>query len=294
MSRENRHKKRESDLKDQSTALFARTQIPFEKSREEVWNELSAQLRQGSSPGDDGRHIRFRPWILLAASIALLFAVATFMRFYPATKMCPPGEQATLELPDGSVAELNALTTITYHPLWWPFSKRIDLEGEAFFNVKKGKKFMVVTKMGTTEVLGTAFNVYARKDRFRVTCHSGLVRVISRGSKQTVSLSPDKRAELNPAGEFDITDVKVDPYSPEWKSDLLMFNSVPLRLVFNEIERQYGIMIETPEEMPYIFSGHFALDPSVEKVLSLLCRPFDLVYERTSGSEYRIYPSPVD
>lgn len=293
MNSENGHKKNEPDLQEES-ALFSRAQIPFEKSREEVWKDLSATLHKKHSPGDNGRHIRSaRPWISLAASIALLLSVAAFMRFYQVTTECPPGERASLELPDGSVAELNALTTLTYHPLWWPLSKEVDLAGEAFFNVKEGRKFIVDTKMGTTEVLGTTFNVYAREERFTVTCHSGHVRVSSSFSNQTVTLFSDKKAELTGTGTFEIADVNVDPYSPDWMNNLLMFNSVPLRLVFDEIERQYGIVIETPEDMPYIYSGNFALDTSVEKVLSLLCRPFDLVYERISRSEYHIYPSPA-
>lgn len=295
MNRKNRHKKKESDLLEQSAALFERTRIPFKRSREEVWQELAAQLQEIDPDEQETRYILpVKKWIALAASVALLLAAAAFMRLFQEQTVCPPGEHATLQLPDGSLAELNARTTLTYHPLWWPLSKRIDMEGEAFFNVKKGKNFRVVTALGATEVLGTTFNVYARDDQFRVTCHSGRIRVTSSASKHTITLSHDEKAELNTSGEFKVSNVKVERLSPGWKHNLLMFTSTPLRLVFDEIERRYGILIKTPEDMRYIYSGNFALDASVEKVLSLICRPFDLVYEQTSESEYHIYPSAVD
>ena len=77
-------------------------------------------------------------------------------------------------------------------------------------------------------------------------------------------------------------------------SNLILFSSTPLRLVFDEIERQYGIIIETPTEMQQLYSGNFSVNEPLEDVLYLLCRPFDLEYEKLTGKTYRIKPAPME
>ncbi|HER08954.1 MAG TPA: FecR family protein [Bacteroides sp.] len=284
------------DLAEQSRDLFARTRIPFEKEKEVVWEDLVGRMQSGTARSRVlSRKLRpARQWMGLAASVALLVSATVLMRFYRVTASCPAGEQVSRELPDGSVAELNGPTALSFHPLWWPLSRRVEMEGEVFFNVTEGRSFKVSAQQGITEVLGTTFNVYAREHRFEVTCHSGRVLVSLTDSERSVTLSQDQKAELNTRGSIDIRQVTVDRSSPVWKSTLLMFTATPLRQVFDEIEMQYDIRITTPEELNYTYSGRFNKDLPVDNVLSLVCRPFDLTYEQKSGPEYHIYPASGD
>jgi ferric-dicitrate binding protein FerR (iron transport regulator) len=167
----------------------------------------------------------------------------------------------------------------------------VDLDGEAFFTVKEGRKFLVVSDLGTTEVLGTTFNVFARGGNYQVSCHTGRVRVSGTMTDQTVILTPNELAELDEYGDLRVSSVDDQGRTPGWTNKLIMFTSAPLSLVFEEIERQYGIVIEAPAKMKQVYSGNFSLDQSVENVLSLLCLPFDLTYERQTGNVYLVYPS---
>jgi ferric-dicitrate binding protein FerR (iron transport regulator) len=101
-------------------------------------------------------------------------------------------------------------------------------------------------------------------------------------------------AKLEESGGFSVSSLENQGKNPGWTENLIMFSSAPLSLVFEEIERQYGIVIETPEVMQQMYSGNFSLDQSVENILSLLCLPFDLEYERQNGNTYLVYPSSVD
>ena len=101
------------------------------------------------------------------------------------------GEQNIYELPDGSVATLNAQSSISYEPGEWSSARRVELNGEAFFEVKKGTPFLVKTPYGDVQVLGTSFNVDARKDHFSVACFTGSVRVVAASRSQV--LSPGER-----------------------------------------------------------------------------------------------------
>lgn len=283
---------KKQDQSDLSDRLFSGAEIPWEKSKAEIWNDLEQALEtKAPSPVLVRRMLPRKQWLALAASLLLLISVGSFMRLYSVLTYCPAGVHTSLNLPDGSVVNLNAATTVEYHPYWWFLSRKVELEGEAFFSVEKGKNFRVVSDLGSTEVLGTTFNVFARGENYQVTCHTGSVRVNDAMTDKMVILSPNELAELEKSGGFKVSSLDSQRQSPAWTNNLIMFRSAPLRLVFEEIERQYGIVIETPATMQQVYSGNFSLDQSVENILSLLCLPFDLTYERQSGNNYLVYPS---
>ncbi len=289
MNSSKQYSKKDTDLLNRSNELFERTEIPFDKSREEVWKDLSGKIHARESAGSSTRSVFFRyQRIAVAATLALLLAAGVFSRLYRVKTVSPQGETMTMELPDGSLAELNGNTTLYVHPLWWPLSRKVYQEGEAFFRVKEGRRFTVHTKPGITEVLGTTFTVFARDNRFHVTCHSGRVKVRESSSDHSATLSANERADLDPGGAFRIENVNVDPHSPAWKNRHLVFTSTPFREVLDEVESYYGIQIEYPADKDLVYTGNFKPDQSAEKTLSLICRPFNLTYEKRSESEYRI------
>ena len=291
MNQENRHMdpQERAEYPDQ---IFRGARIPWAKSKEKVWKEIEEQImEEDRSPELVRRKLPGKQWIALAASLVLLLSVAGLMRFYAVKTYCPQGVHTSLQLPDGSEVELNAATNLNYHPYWWFISRKVELDGEAFFRVKEGRKFRVVSSSAFTEVLGTTFNVFARGSDYRVTCHTGSVRVTDPATGKSVTLSPEEISVLTPDGGFTVSKVASHRPEPGWTDNLIMFGSTPLRLVFEEIERQYGIVIETPEMMQQVYSGNFSLDQSVENILSLLCLPFDLEYERQTGNIYVVYPA---
>jgi ferric-dicitrate binding protein FerR (iron transport regulator) len=293
MKRDHTHKNDQTNQEDHSSELFARADIAWDESKEEIWENLSDKLKEKGRPlhSTSLRLPSSMRWIAIAASLALPIAIALFLRFYTSTTVTLSGVHTSVQLPDGSSVELNAETTLNYHPYWWRISRSLKLEGEAFFKVTPGTDFTVTSVQATTKVVGTSFNIYARQSDYRVECHSGKVRVISAKSTEQVLLTPNQRALLEHSGKFNVTSLDNERDTPPWVNNLLMFSSTPLSLVFEEIERQYGIEIVTPEGMYLIYSGNFALEGAVEDVLTLLCRPFDLLYEQKSRNTYTIYPA---
>ncbi|WP_010528500.1 FecR family protein, partial [Thermophagus xiamenensis] len=71
----------------------------------------------------------------------------------------PLGARIKTQLPDGTTAWLNSGSTLSYTI---PFKQRkVTLEGEGFFNVRKDSihPFVVKGKQGAVRVLGTRFNI---------------------------------------------------------------------------------------------------------------------------------------
>lgn len=93
------------------------------------------------------------------------------------------GEQRSVVLSDGSIVQLNTLTTIVVH-----FSaerRRIELPaGEAFFRVAHdaARPFDVETPLAIVRAVGTEFSVYNRPESTRVAVVEGRVTVQKAGA----------------------------------------------------------------------------------------------------------------
>lgn len=120
-----------------------------------------------------------------AASVVLLIAMGSFLFLKENSFETSYGQISTVKLPDGTSVTLNGNSVISYSPLSWSLfnTRKVRLEGEAFFDVEKKKvkgekvKFQVVTSNLNIEVLGTRFNVTDREAIETVVLEEGSVQV---------------------------------------------------------------------------------------------------------------------
>ncbi|MBC8320524.1 MAG: FecR family protein [Bacteroidetes bacterium] len=273
--------------------FFAMAEIPYSKKKEEIWNQLSSELEAANSNPKASISVQkvnvVKPRLIFGIAATLLILLGTFslLRFYNTTIYCPANKHLAVNFPDGSTSTMNSNSTITYYPLWWQFSRRVSLSGEAFFNVEEGTNFYVSSSLGKTMVLGTSFNIFSRGDEYSVTCVTGTVKVVSI-TKKAVILSPDYHAEINKNGDIKISKTNNASGTVDWMDDMFNFTSVPLSIVIDEIEQQYNVTITSNTELDYFYTGHFSKNKSVEEVLNLLCKPFGLTFVKKSKSNYHI------
>ena len=259
----------------------------FSKTKEEVWDELSGLMenKQKSSipPAISFNHFSTHKVIYaVAALLIVLLASGVFIRFYTKTVTSGMGEQITALLPDGSSIELNAGSTISYHPYYWKWQRHVHFEGEGFFKVQKGKSFEVVSAKGKTMVLGTSFNIYSRKDEYKVTCYTGKVRVVNNSSGQSADIEPNQQAMVDNGHVIKQTKTNTEN-TISWRDGMFIFTAVPILDVLDEIERQYGITIKTKEKLNYNYTGNFTRDQSVEDVLHTVCLALNLTYKKVNN-----------
>lgn len=267
--------------------FFEKVEIPFQKSKEEVWASLSAKIEEKPEPGVINL-FGFRPLVAVAASILLLAAVFSVMRFYTKSINCPYGQHLAISLPDRSSVELNAESTLKYHPLWWWASRDVRFEGEGFFQVQKGSAFTVHSAMGQTRVMGTSFNIYSRDKQYRVTCFTGKVQVTSQTNERVI-LSPSYTALVDPRGRITVKKENQPKITASWRKNMFNFTATPLSDVMKEVERQYGVSIRI--EKPYeelFYTGFFSKDKTVEEVLSIICKPFGITYVKNTDGSYTL------
>jgi ferric-dicitrate binding protein FerR (iron transport regulator) len=269
--------------------FFLAAALPFEKSKEEVWESLSEKLMERPP----ARIVRFRTYRLQAAAaamIVLLVSVFLVMRYYTVSINSAHGEFQTAQLPGGSIAELNAGSRLSYHPLWWEIKRIVRIEGEGYFEVAKGKEFQVRSENGFTEVLGTTFTIYARPDEYRVTCFTGSVKVVS-GTGQEAILSPDYQARIGSEGHIIVSREKMPEIVNSWITGMFSFTAHPLRLVLDEIERQYDVRIIFQPQREYLYTGHFSKEKPVGEVMELIVKPFGLNFVQRSERSFEVLPN---
>ena len=120
-----------------------------------------------------------------------LFADSGYEEIY-----VPKGERMQLIFQDGSKAILNAETRIKY-PRKFGFNERkVELEGEAFFEVSpnKDRPFIVDVKDINVKVLGTTFDVkaYATDPDIFVSLETGKV-ALANNSRPLAHLQPGRK-----------------------------------------------------------------------------------------------------
>lgn len=269
-----------------SKAFFAGGKFNWKRSNTDVWVAIEARIDNQPKGRSLSVNFSMSKWVA-AASIAILIATGGYLRFHSVEVIVPVGQHTVAELPDHSKVDLNAQSKLVYYPYWWKVSRLVRLEGEGFFEVQKGKKFTVSSAKGITQVVGTSFNIYTRDNTYKVTCITGSVKVRSRAGFE-VLLKPNSKAEIQANGKINVQE-NIETY-PEisWKKNVFLFTALPVSQVFKEIERQYGIHIDTSIDDKSLYTGNFTRDQNVEEVLEYVCPALGLKYIRKSAGEYLI------
>ncbi len=269
-----------------SKTFFSGGKFNWKRSNADVWKSIEEKI--GNQPKDRSSVLYFSitRWAV-AAGIAILIGAGSYLRFHSVEVIVPVGRHAIAELPDHSKVDLNAQSKLVYYPYWWKVSRLVKFEGEGFFEVQKGKKFTVSSNKGTTQVVGTSFNIFARDETYKVTCITGSVKVKSKAGFE-VLLKPNSKAEIQANGRINVL-VNIETYSEiSWKKNVFLFTASPVSQVFKEIERQYGIHIEASIDDKSLYTGNFTKDQNVEEILEYVCPALGLKYIRKSAGEYLI------
>jgi transmembrane sensor len=212
--------------------------------------------------------------IAAAASLALLVWINMLTASQKVLALA--GEQKEILLPEESVVSLNAGSSISFREKSFEADRVLHLEGEAFFKVKPGSTFSVMTENGTVTVLGTSFNVLSRGGRFEVSCYTGKVKVETTKKDQQIITTGELAIKSIEDESLDRDSFTLINASPEWTAGRFNFENQPLKEVIAELERQYAIKVRLDpalEELKY--TGLFE-SGDLEKALYLITWPLHL------------------
>jgi ferric-dicitrate binding protein FerR (iron transport regulator) len=200
-------------------------------------------------------------------------------------------------LPDTSVVYLAAGSTVKYTRTFSTTGRRILLQGEAFFDVKRDESRPFTVRSGNmeTRVLGTSFKITAFDGQeMEVAVASGKVSVNFTGGENESGqalLTRGSKVRYNPqTGE--VTRGEVDVLCMEqWKLGKLIFDEQAMNLVARQLSARYGIpvLFADPEAANHRVSGTFGIDETVFGVLDMLGFVGKFRYEEINGEKIIIY-----
>lgn len=185
----------------------------------------------------------------------------------------PFGGQYQVQLPDGSRVWLNAASSLRFPASFQGMLRRVELRGEAYFDVKSdpAHPFIVALPDMEVTVLGTQFNVSAyESEKQKTVLIEGAVKLQS--PQQAVVLRPGQSAQWERGG---LTSVEDDPYAEDaaaWKDGMFIFTNAPLSSIMTQLSRWYNIdhRYEKESLKGKIFTGQISRGEKLSEVLKML------------------------
>lgn len=216
-------------------------------------------------------------WMKIVSSIAAILVVGIAMfslldKNKMSTFETDYAQNEIITLPDNSIVNLNQLSQLEYNAADWDKARTLKLNGEAYFDVEKGKRFDVKTNQGIISVLGTEFNVLSRDSIFKVTCYEGLVQVNYNNKEVQLPAGTEFILKSENAKKTNI--IVAEPY---WIKNMSVFENAAIEDVFKELERQYKVSITHDSNTELQFTGAFEHN-NLENALKSITQPLNLTY----------------
>ncbi|WP_142683100.1 FecR family protein [Chitinophaga polysaccharea] len=190
------------------------------------------------------------------------------------------GQIFQVQLSDGTKVWLNAASRLIYKTnLIENGKRRVQLEGEAYFEVVKDEKHPLIVSTGNqdVEVLGTAFNIehYPDNPQTTTTLVEGKVSIgvgeaVPTKDKRRVVLQPGQQSVFSGAGRWQVAPADLEA-ALAWKNNEFVFDGEPIEVIMKRISRWYDVKIiyrgEKPTEK---FIGSISKTNNIVEVLALL------------------------
>lgn len=298
---------KEKELNTENSAMLKTWWDSFvEENTEDPSNKILRGIHEQVNFQVSHRKTNHFKWLGVAAAILVIFCVSYL--FYhitdreqdtPITEMItketPDGVKLNFKLPDGSLVYLNSGSKITYHPDFDSGVRKVQLEGEAFFEVAENpdQPFVVDCNNLITTVLGTSFNITSQKDNMVVvSVTSGKVKVDHRdNNERLIYLSPGEEVlwdNYKKQGHIQ----HFDPYKTvAWKEGIIIFDECGLTEIIDKLNKWYGVDVEVRganiNQINWQYSGEFD-NESLENVLSGIAFVKDFKY-KISGKKVQLY-----
>jgi len=196
------------------------------------------------------------------------------------TLSTPRGGEYCVTLPDGTVVWLNSLTSLRFPTSFVGNERRVEVKGEAYFEVAKNESMPFIVQAGNSEikVLGTHFNItaYADDNLIKTTLVEGSVNVSLINASKTdisgnsITLQPGQQSQLDKANSLKVVDANLKE-AIAWKEGFFFFSDENIESIMAKISRWYDVKIVyeiSPENQN--FTGYISKKRNVSDVLMML------------------------
>ena len=281
----------------------------MEQEFEKILDKLAISTR---SPR--GRFSKANSWILLekrlphlqrrilslhtmagAAAVAVLCVLGWWAYYMfapvPLQTVSTLAETRTVTLPDQTEIVLNRYSSLTYPERFRGKDRKVQLQGEAYFEVEKDARHPFVVKADPVEVevLGTHFNVeaYPGDAEVKTTLLEGSVAVNAPAVSSRITLSPGESAIYNRADKtLQEEKTKENNTATGWRDGHFHFDYLPLQEIARELSNAFHVKIKITDEdiKDFRIRAHFTEGESLDQMLDLLQPAGNFSYSKTNDT----------
>lgn len=269
--------------------------LPDEYNKDATYTLIEKQIK-GSNSVVRRPFIRYVSSAVAILIIALLSTIVyNYMTQTPATLYVSTtyGEKKVVNLPDGSVIELNSLSSISYPKEMNGDTRSVTLKGEAYFDVAKNPNKAFIVNAGGVEVkvLGTKFNInaYENQETITTSLFEGLVSV-GTNSRDINILKPGEQAVFDKrTKQFETEKLTHQETLIAWRYKLFIFDNETLSDILKVISREKDVVFDiegdTLKQLRITLS--FDSKDSLDDILKILGQTAQFTYTK-KGNTYKI------
>ena len=267
---------------------------------DQAWNNLNRRLEnEGLLQDNDAKqkltqNLYYRKFYVAAVFTACIiagwyFTQKTGLPDYKMLELHNEVNAPTLAtiLEDGSAVYLSGLTSLKYPEHFDSDKREVNLQGDAFFDIKKqsGRPFIVETALAKVEVKGTSFSIKSdNKSSFSLSVLNGNVQVIRKSDQQAIPVN---------AGEtvlFDSGQIRIIKNTTQFDGYFkrIHFKDEYLKNVANIINMHSGsiiLKVDSEVEMRSI-TFPFSTDSDIIDIAKVICQAMELQYHQQENTVF--------
>ena len=221
---------------------------------------LRARIGTVSERQPQLRRVRLYRLTSIAATFLLCIAAAIYLLGNPGRTELTNSSATIAEytLPDGTRVTLQEGSTLRYETAYNEVDRRVELEGQGYFEVEADatRPFYVSHGTNRVRVTGTAFNVKADTEQFEVEVSEGTVELHAGASK--VPVKAMEFATVVP-GEPVVHAQAPHLNHHAWRTGTLKFDETPVADVITYLHDNWGVVCdwENGQACDYAVSGSY-------------------------------------
>lgn len=224
-------------------------------------------------------------WMRVAA-ILVLFVGGLWMANYlvsgTTATLHANNEVITETLPDGTIVTLNKGAVLKYNSRMSGDTRKVTLEGEAFFDVTpdKNKPFVITADEARIKVVGTSFNVRTSEAKTEVIVETGVVEVSK--NKNAVTLLPNEKATVLQSSAVPVKEEVDDVLYNYYRTKELVCRNTPLWRLADVLNDAYNVSITIADarvknmEITTTFKNE-----SLDSILDVISRTLNVQVEKS-------------
>jgi len=284
--------------------LFNETSKIYELSQESSSIEVDTKMAEENFFKQlEGHNSKTPPWknvLKYAAIFAVLFFPCKYLFQIISTDtivvlQTAYGEEKEFKLPDGSVVWLNSSSKLSYSK---KDSRKLNLEGEGFFEVAKNKQipFIVTTPDDLhIKALGTSFNIrsYPQLTTTETVLFTGLVEVTSTTQfSDTIQMIPSdkitfykKNKSIQKSQSSYLEDIIA------WKKGVISFEDATFKDISILLKTQLNIQVDFKNKKlsEYRFTGSFDKKTDIAEILETLKLTKEFNFKTLEKNKWLVY-----